>query len=61
MASKTQTAVHVTAYNPENPIAALEVAKDAPIPQLGDGEVCVKVTHRPVLPADKSKPVLRPF
>eukprot|EP00197_Chlamydomonas_leiostraca_P016178 CAMPEP_0202860756 /NCGR_PEP_ID=MMETSP1391-20130828/2367_1 /ASSEMBLY_ACC=CAM_ASM_000867 /TAXON_ID=1034604 /ORGANISM="Chlamydomonas leiostraca, Strain SAG 11-49" /LENGTH=59 /DNA_ID=CAMNT_0049539993 /DNA_START=39 /DNA_END=214 /DNA_ORIENTATION=- len=52
MAPSTQTAVQVTKFDAANYLATLKVVNDAPVPTPGQGEVLVKVTLRPVNPAD---------
>jgi hypothetical protein len=51
MAPATQTRVVVTAFNPADPTSTLAV-EEAPLPALKAGDVLVRVTARPVNPAD---------
>ena len=51
MAPVTQKRVVVTAFNPADPTATLACV-DAPVPVPREGEVLVRVTARPVNPAD---------
>jgi NADPH:quinone reductase-like Zn-dependent oxidoreductase len=51
MAPPKQTAVHVKAFNKEDPSAAVEIVEvDVPSPK--QGEVLVRITMRPINPAD---------
>ena len=47
-----QTAVTVNQFNADDPVKAVEVHTDFPVPAISDKEVLVKVTCRPVNPAD---------
>jgi hypothetical protein len=51
MAPATQTRVVVKAFNPADPTSTLAV-EEAPLPALKAGDVLVRVTARPVNPAD---------
>lgn len=52
MAPSTQTRVVVTAFNPADPTSTLRVDTDAPVPKPKEGEVLMRVTARPINPAD---------
>lgn len=51
MAQK-QTAILVKEYSAEKPEAAIDICPDAPVKGPADGEVRVRLTCRPVDPAD---------
>lgn len=51
MAPATMQRVVVTAFNPADPTSTLK-CEEAPVPKCAAGEVLVRVTARPVNPAD---------
>jgi|APGre2960657444_1045066.scaffolds.fasta_scaffold00644_11 NADPH:quinone reductase-like Zn-dependent oxidoreductase len=52
MAPQTQTRVVVTSFDPANLLDTLAVETHAPVPAPAAGEILVRVTARPVNPAD---------
>jgi NADPH:quinone reductase-like Zn-dependent oxidoreductase len=54
MAPSTQTAVRLTSFEFEDGFANVEVHTDVEVPKPGEGEVLVRLTHRPVQTSDLS-------
>ena len=50
--ARTQTAIIVKEFNAAEPNAGFDIVPDAPVPEPKEGELLVRLTCRPINPAD---------